>query len=46
MPATDKVMSRTAETAREASETHELVKKNAEEGQGDEQSSRDGKGEV
>jgi hypothetical protein len=39
-------MSRAAEIAREASETHALVKNNAEEGQGDEQSSRDGKGSV
>jgi hypothetical protein len=46
MPATDRVMSRAAEMAREASETHALVKKNAEEGQGDEQSSRDGKGGI
>jgi hypothetical protein len=37
-------MSRAAEMAREASDAHELVKRNVDEGQGDEQSSRHGKG--
>jgi hypothetical protein len=40
------MMSRAAEMAREVSETHALVKKNAEEGQGDEQSNRSGKRSV
>jgi hypothetical protein len=42
MPTKDWVLSRVAEMAREASETHILVK----ECQGDEQSSRDGKKSV
>jgi hypothetical protein len=46
MPVTDRVMSRTAEMPKEASDTHKLVKRNAEEGQCVEQSSRDGKGSV
>jgi hypothetical protein len=46
MPATDRVIRRAAEMAREASETHALVTKNAEEGQGDEPRSRDGKGSI
>jgi hypothetical protein len=46
MPARDRVMSKAADMARAASETHALVKKIAEEGQGDKQSSRDGKGSV
>jgi hypothetical protein len=46
MPATNRVMSRAAEVPREASETHALVKKNANGGEDDEQSSRDGKGSV
>jgi hypothetical protein len=41
-----RVMSRAAEMAREASETHVLVKRNADERQGDEQSRRDGRGRV
>jgi hypothetical protein len=36
MPVTDRVISRTAEVAREASKTHALVKMNAKEGQDDE----------
>jgi hypothetical protein len=36
MPRKERVMSRAAEMTREASETHELVNKNADEGQGDE----------
>jgi hypothetical protein len=46
MPATDRVMSRAADMARETSETHTLVKKNAGHGQGDEKSNRDGQGSV
>jgi hypothetical protein len=46
MTGEDRVMRRAAEMARETGETHALVKKNAEEGQGDEQSRRDGKGSV
>jgi hypothetical protein len=42
----DRLMSRAAVIAREASETHALVKTNADEGQGDEQSRRDDKGSV
>jgi hypothetical protein len=34
MPRKDRVLSRGAEMAREASETHALVEKNAKEGQG------------
>jgi hypothetical protein len=45
MPRKDSVLSRAAEMAREASETHALVKKNAEEGQC-EQRSRDGNGSL
>jgi hypothetical protein len=45
MPTEERDISR-AEMAREAAETHELVKKNAKEGQGDEKSSRDGKGSI
>jgi hypothetical protein len=43
MPIEERVMSRAAETAREASKTHALMKKNAGGGEGYEQSSRDGK---
>jgi hypothetical protein len=46
MPSNDRVMSRAAEMARDASETHALAKQNAEEGQGDEQSSRVHMGSV
>jgi hypothetical protein len=46
MPTEDKMMSRAEDMTREVSETHTLVKKNAEKGQGDEQSSRGGKGSV
>jgi hypothetical protein len=46
MPTEERMMSRAAEMAREASETHELVKKNADRGEGDEQSSRGGRGSV
>jgi hypothetical protein len=41
-----RVMSRAAEMAREASETHVLVKRNADKRQGVEQSITDGKGSV
>jgi hypothetical protein len=37
MPRKDRVLSRAAEMAREASETHALVKKNADGGEEDEQ---------
>jgi hypothetical protein len=46
MPGKDRVISRAGEMAREASETYELVTRNNDKGQGDEQSSRDGKGSV
>jgi hypothetical protein len=46
MPPKDRVMSRAAEMAREASGTHALVKKNADGGQDDEQSRRHDKGSV
>jgi hypothetical protein len=45
MPRKDREMSRAAEMAREASETHALVKE-CHDGQGYEQSSRDGKASV
>jgi hypothetical protein len=44
MPRKDRAMSRATDMAKEGSETHVLV--NAGDGQGDEQSSRDGKGSV
>jgi hypothetical protein len=46
MPTEERVMSRAAEVAGEVSETHTLVKNNANGGEGDEQSSRGGKGSV
>ena len=46
MPATDRVMNRAAAMAKEASETHALVKKDADGGEGDEQRSRGRKASI
>jgi hypothetical protein len=45
MPTKDGVMSTAAQTTRAARETHDL-RKNADQGQGDEQGSRVGKGSI
>jgi hypothetical protein len=44
MAGKDRVMRKAREMARATSETHPLVKKNADRGAGDDQSSRDDKG--